>query len=200
MSENRHAIDPEALSDLSRAEFATGPTPPRSTWRAWLGALAMLMALPLLAMVVRWWAPINRFPSEVLDALEQDSNTIFYSMNNSSSGRPTQGPPAAEVADDKFRGYGILGKVVLASADERKSLRRGLVSATFNGWDSAACFDPRHGFRVTGSSGTFEVVLCLECGLAHVYYPDGKLKYVYLGAKLEALNQILTNHGVAVAP
>ena len=148
MSGNDEANNP--LPD--RAEFSTGPTRQRSTWRAWMGALAMLLTIPLLAMVILWWAPVNRFPSEVLDALKQDSHAIFYSVDNTSSDAPSQGPPLSESPEAEFRGYRILGKVSLDSADERKSLRGALVSATFQGWDAAACFDPRHGFRVMDSN------------------------------------------------
>jgi hypothetical protein len=160
----------------------------------------MLLTIPLLAMVILWWAPGNRFPSEVLDALAQDSNAIFYSVDNTSFDALSQGLSLSEAPEEEFRGYRILGKVSLDSTDERKSLCGALVKATFQGWDAAACFDPRHGFRVMDSRGTFEVLLCFECGLAQVFYPDGTKKKVYLAAKPDFFNQILTSHGVAVAP
>jgi len=59
-----------------------------------------------------------------------------------------------------------------------------------------ACFEPRHGFKMTGPDGTYEFLLCFQCLQAHVYLADGSFRRLAIHGGGEALNHFLVTHHI----
>lgn len=74
---------------------------------------------------------------------------------------------------ERFHGYGVLGRADLvgkATANELVDLiERGIEGS--NGM-VAACFNPRHGLRVTVDGSDWDFLICYEC-LSMKVYRDG---------------------------
>jgi len=169
------------------------PSPLRSRGRGCIFALAVLAILIAIAAACIIYTPHNRFPSAALEALTADKNAVIYSL------RP-MGPSNLKDNDRPgfFRGHEIIGQTQVSSSEDRALFAGELARSTQGRWDAAACFDPRHAFRASGPSGTFDFLLCYQCGRALVIGPDGRVKQILMGGKPDALNQYLTRHGIAL--
>lgn len=163
---------------------------PRKKSNGCIIALAVLAILIAIASAWIIYTPHNRYPAAGLEALRTDKNAVIYSL------RP-RGPSNEDISGT-FHGHGIIGQATLSSAVDRALFADGLAVSTKGVWDAAACFDPHHGFRATGPSGTFDFVLCYGCGRAQVYHPDGHLEEILFHGRPEALNEYLTRHGIAL--
>jgi hypothetical protein len=101
-------------------------------------------------------------------------------------------------ADDvpKFHGFRILGETSLPQGDTRETAVDAMndaVNRAARAWTHSvgACFKPRHGLRATDASGTYDLVLCFQCGHLHLYLPDGTKKYYVIDGTGTELNRIL---------
>ena len=77
----------------------------------------------------------------------------------------------------RFHGYGVLGRAPLAD-DEQENRVLALVERGIETSDGmvAACFDPRHGLRVTAGGATWDFVICYACLSMNVFRDDVQLE------------------------
>jgi hypothetical protein len=87
------------------------------------------------------------------------------------------------VKEDSFHGYEITFRTTVEKAEQRTQLGDPLGKALH--WSRlrmGACFNPRHGLRVTQGKRTVDFVICLECWGVLVY--EGKNR-LFMGALVE---------------
>jgi len=169
------------------------PTPPPRRKKRW-GCLTLLALVCLLGLAWCHYTPLNRFPKELLTALQQDSEAIFYSLD------PHPWLSSASHSDStSFQGNAVFGQTRLDNAEDRSAMAALLEAATHGAWDYSACFYPRHGFRIHSPSGVYDLVLCFECGKAAVHAPDGRIKYVKIAGKPDFLNAYLRARSIPLS-
>src|SRR5262249_3205646 len=113
-----------------------------------------------------------------------------------SPGRPQQKPK------DTFHGWELLGKTTVNDAETRTKL----VAAFKKGVDEnkgvvAACFNPRHGIRVTHDGRTVDFVICFECFSVQVFAGDKQTKgFLITDSPASAFDSVLKEAKVPLAP
>jgi hypothetical protein len=103
----------------------------------------------------------NRIPATAAAMLEKSDSFELLSLNPDHQ---------QKTAKRDFHGYRVLGKVVVTDTETR----RGLVPAFQRGVAEnqgmvAACFNPRHGIRVTRNGQRADFVICFECAQVQLY-------------------------------
>ena len=156
-----------------------------------------IITVPILivAGLVAWGLGyFNQFPGDPLAAISSDSQAVLYSID------PREGRPTASPGVEAFHDWPILGQTVLSGAKERQMVIANLRRAARGAWDSASCFNPRHAIRATNATGTYDVLLCFECGRAAIFLPNGETRWIPIHGSPEVLNQILTAARVPLRP
>lgn len=165
---------------------------PQSTKRGCCGCL--IIAVVLVVMQLGWccYTPNNRFPSSALNAVANDPEGIFYSLE-------PRDYTTGERGIGTFNEFVVLGKTTLADPADRDAVVHAIAAATYGAWNHAACFEPRHGFRATSAEGTYDFLLCFACGHAYVHLPDGGKEKVLIQGTGDFFNRYLSEHGIPLA-
>jgi hypothetical protein len=110
--------------------------------------------------------PFHRFPGKEFDCLYNADRFELFSLYPSLLSPP--GP-------DRFDGHVILGSTAVQDRQTQADLRDALIAGirSSNG-SEAACFNPRHGIRVTAGNVVTDFVICFECKQVEVWR-DGKM-------------------------
>lgn len=129
-------------------------------------ATLVLFTLLLAGCSSRAAEPRNKIPHELQAILKQADQFELLSLN------PTE-LPQDTIPKDSFHDWEVLGQTIVKNAETRKQL----IAAFKKGVEEnegivAACFTPRHGFRVTHGSKTADFVICFECLQVHAYIGD----------------------------
>lgn len=149
-------------------------------------------------MIQMFLTPFNRFPDPVLKVFREAEKVEVLTLD-----------PRGESSDDKsanasdpsrFHGFGIVDRTVVSSAADREKLAAMLNEATWGAWKVAACFYPRHAFRVHHASGVWDILLCFQCGQARIHRPDGVLEGTSIGDRPDAMNACFRDLGLKLAP
>jgi hypothetical protein len=135
----------------------------------------------------------NQIPKAVSSALEKADQLELLSLE-----------PAwrKEVPNGSFHGWQVLGKTKIQDSKERDSLitqfKRAISES--DGF-AAACFNPRHGIRVTFDHKKIDFVICYECYRIEIF-EDAKLiaKVLTTSSAQPFLDSILNKAGVPLAP
>ena len=156
-----------------------------------------LSAAVLLFVAVGFFYPTeskNRIPSAAMRALTTDPKPVIFSLNPegviyNSDGTMTPLPESLP----KFCGHEILGKTVIESATDRARMVESIVNGIHN-WDGriAACFEPRHGVRVSGEGGSYDFLICFACSRVLLQLPDGTIASLAISGSGTPLNEILS--------
>lgn len=153
----------------------------------------MLIAgvLLLIAGFVQYrYTPFNYFPAEVVEALRTDPEATLFSID------PLSNP---EESKGGLRNHFIHGKVALGTAQDRNALTNVLTESTRGAWEGAVCFNPRHALRATGPKGTYDLLICFECGRARVYHPDGRTQMVFIRASADEYDSYLKARSIPLS-
>jgi hypothetical protein len=127
----------------------------------WRRGIALVSVLCLLVGTAIY---IFRGPDIPADALKALTNAERYELLSLDPQR-SETPPA-----DEFRGWRVLGRTVIDDAPTRKKLTDALrAGAREKDIAPAACFEPRHGIRVTKGGRTTDFVICFACSQAQVF-------------------------------
>lgn len=112
----------------------------------------------------------SAFPDDGREVLEQADTVTFFTLNPT---RLVEGKLSPE--KERLRNYGVLGKVEITDAAERRRLVEAIYEG-LRGEDAgpADCFIPRHGLRFTRGSRTIEFVICFQCTWVHIYQDDAE--------------------------
>ena len=119
----------------------------------------------------------NTIPDDVRAVLESADQFELLSLN----------PDPREKPKDGFHGWKVLGRTTVKDADTRKKLVDALQKGVAeNDGTVAACFNPRHGIRVTQGGKTADIVICFECFQASAYLGDKATKSFLVTASPQA--------------
>jgi hypothetical protein len=160
--------------------------------RNWRRGVAIVAVLGLLAGAAMF---IFRGPDIPADSLKALINAERYELLSLDPER-SETPPV-----DAFRGWRVLGRTVIDDVATRKGLCAALRSgAREKDVSPAACFEPRHGIRVTRSGTTTDFVICFACSQVQVFEGDQK-KHGFLvsGAPQSTFDEVLRAKSVPLA-
>ncbi len=118
-------------------------------------------------------------------------------------------PQLSETAHQLCHGYPVLGTVTLSSADDLEEIRAAIrdLDRAGQAWNGliAGCFTPRHGIRLTTSSGVSDLLICYECHSVTIFEGSSSAEQTATGniymaggppAHPDGLNAILTRHSI----
>jgi hypothetical protein len=136
---------------------------------------------------------LHSVPSAALACLRAPQQMTLYSIQPHFANADT---PSTNL----FHGNPILGEVAIAArADQRTvatDLERGI---TFWVGDRMACFEPRHGVRVTDGDVTYDFLICFECMTVVVYSDDEPIGSIGITRSPNTLNELLSRSDVPLA-
>lgn len=150
--------------------------------------MLIIGVLLLVAVLIQaLYTPSNRFPAEVVEALRKDPKTTLFSID-----------PYFDSEDpkDSLLNHRIYGKTVLGSEKDRDTLVSVLTEASRGDNQPSLCFDPRHALRATGPKGTYDLLICFDCGRVYVYHPDGRKELVLIHASADKYNRYLKTRNI----
>ncbi len=110
--------------------------------------------------------------------------------------------PDLPVGNGDFHGHTILGSVLIADVKTRIELNDALRSGIHASVGSeAACFNPRHGIRVTRGKTVTDFLLCFECEQVEVWRDGTRIARMHTtGSPQAAFDRVLQNAHVSLAP
>ena len=154
------------------------------------------LALPRIKAVLRERIAANsrqrnHLPDDALHALVSDPALTLFSVDPD---RGTVDPPDIST----FHHWVILGQTTVGAPEQRQkladTLQKGL--SHWTGWESAACFSPRHAIRATNGSETFDFLICFECGHLHYYPPNSQERGLQIRTRAGPFDDILIAAGI----
>lgn len=123
---------------------------------------------------------------------------ILYSID---AGVMGPGRPPVTEGDELFHGYSVLGKIDVASAEDRQVLMTEYEAGKSKGGRAKACFNPRHGIRTIHQGKTTDYVICFECYQSHIYTGDARSGGDGITDSAQAtFNKHLTAAGIPLSP
>lgn len=108
----------------------------------------------------------NQLSAETKRVLDAGETFVLFSLDPT----PPQvrlefGPPA----DETFHEFEVLGKAEIQDVKIRSELLTAIYDGIGAAGAPAACFNPRHGIRVTLGDETVDLVICFECRIIQIY-------------------------------
>lgn len=99
-----------------------------------------------------------------------------------------------------FHNWDVLGSTAVSQFDRSQLVDALIASVPESVGAIAACFNPRHGIRVTHDGKQFDFVICFECLQIYWYTDDEKNpKILTSGSPLKLFNDVLTDASIPVA-
>jgi hypothetical protein len=110
--------------------------------------------------------------------------------------------PAARYAPVPFVPPSVLGKIVIADAEQRKqviaALKEGIAQG--KGQQMAKCFWPRHGILAMEKGKTVEYVICFECSCFEEFIGGKRLRHEPIESTAQPVfDKPLQDAGVPIA-
>jgi hypothetical protein len=100
------------------------------------------------------------------------------------------------VAEEDFHGYRVLETVVIADPEIREKLVSDFRKAVAeNQGVAAACFNPRHGIRVTRNEKRADFVICFQCDQVQVY-GEVRAEFLITNSAEKLFDSVLRSKGV----
>lgn len=151
-------------------------------------SLTMVLAVTALLSTASCYQ--NKIPTAASTILEQADHFELLSLNPHHHQRPAQGD---------FHGYRIQGTAVIADPETRKKLisafRQGVAE---NQGMIAACFNPRHGIRVTRNGKQVDFVICFECAQVQSYVAV-EAQFLISSSPKSLFDSVLLRAGISTA-
>ncbi len=146
------------------------------------------VGLPLLAGCTG--AGQDKIPAAARAVLDNAEQFELLSLDPDHRQRETPG--------EHFHGWKVLGKTPVADAGTRQRLVAALKRGTAeNDGMVAACFNPRHGIRVTRGGETLDFVICFECLQAEVFAGEQRTgQFLTSSSPQPAFDEVLRAAGV----
>ena len=131
-------------------------------------------------------------PTELQSVLEGDHVIELFSLNPE---------PPDKTTVDKFHGWEVLGQAQLDQESAAK-ITTALLDGIANAPNYvAACFNPRHGLRITGDENSIDVVICFECVQVYVYSGETRLANLRVAqSPLKSFDAVVNSHGLPKPP
>lgn len=132
------------------------------------------------------------FPGDSYSTFNGGQRLTLFSLDPS--------PVEGEKSKETFRGYTVLGKVLIAGSGLQADVKKSLYRAINVGWVQAACFNPRHGLRAEMNGKSVDLVICFECSSLLVYAGEEEGGAAISSISAERLyNRILRDAGVVIS-
>src|SRR5438270_721857 len=170
------AVDPAADDKIEKvvAEFLKGVK---------AGKPDQLVPLAYLLMP-------NAVPAAAAEALAKPESVELLSLDPKL---------LTEKPKDDFHGWKVLGRTTVKDDATRKKLAADLATAAESSEGlAAACFNPRHGLRVTRNGKTVDFVICFECWQVKVYEGDKADGFLITDTPQPAFDKVLRDAGVTL--
>jgi hypothetical protein len=108
--------------------------------------------------------------------------------------------PSERGVKDGFHGWKVLGKTTVKDAETVKKLAAAFKKGVEeNKGIAAACFNPRHGIRLTHDGKTVDLVICFECYSVQEFVADKQGKGCLVTRSPQpAFDKVLKDAGVAL--
>lgn len=127
----------------------------------------------LMRYLEREWGP-RLFPQEIppdaLQALENAVTLQTYLLDGNPETN-TRGEFKHEVG---LHAYKILSEATIEEPHEITRIATGIKEGIYSAGMPAACFAPRHAVNVSNDDGSFDFLICFECGWVYIYRRDEK--------------------------
>ena len=117
-----------------------------------------------------------------LDPMPWDVGEDPFATSAPADGKPVEVKPPKRKAlpENEFHGFPILGQTKGPVTDNLKTVISTLDEAGRHwGGAIAACFNPRHGIRVTTDGVVYDMVICYECMSAEIYRGNDRIGAIY---------------------
>lgn len=171
----------------------------------WALRVVMGAILGLIGMAVFWYflgawqqsKAQGRF-AEAVEALPiAEGELTLYSLYPYD---PVKG--ASGVEGGAYYGFRILGEKVISDAGEKQRLIAAFTKAIRKKLSegSAACFNPRHGIRITKGKEVWDFVICFECERTRAYNFVGGVEFPVKRSGEGEFNDVLDRYGIDKAP
>jgi len=103
-------------------------------------------------------------------------------------------------SESGFYFHRILGRTVITDPAVRNRLNRALEAGVRQGANPAACFNPRHGIRVSSNGETTDFLICFECSQVAVRRGDRTVaNFLTSNAPQVEFDQVLRAAGIPLA-
>jgi hypothetical protein len=154
------------------------------------------ISLAALGIVLGGELWVHFGPGKELRALDDADRFELFSLDPSMRGWP------ATPGQSLFNGYRVLGSTIVSDPQTRTEIGAALKAGIrdSNG-DEAACFDPRHGIRVTHGATVTDFIVCFECLQVEVWRGGKKIAHLSITASTAPVfDQVLESSRVPLAP
>lgn len=104
-------------------------------------------------------------------------------------------------AADRFHGHPIIGRTFISDPGVQRKLNDALrVGARESDGSMMACFNPRHGIRVTHGRQVTDFVICFECRQVEVFQDEKQIAFFITTSSPQSMfDQALRSVGVPLA-
>ncbi|HZK80060.1 MAG TPA: hypothetical protein VFC46_03315 [Humisphaera sp.] len=131
------------------------------------------VAVIIAAAAIVWRHP----PRAAIDALDDADRYELLSLDPDRSDSPSS---------DDFHGHHVLARLVVVDIAVQRQLNAALRAGIDSKQTMAACFNPRHGIRVTRAAQTTDFVICFECSQVKVWRGDRQVAYLATSSSPQA--------------
>jgi hypothetical protein len=129
----------------------------------------------------------NEIPARAAIILEQADQFELLSLS------PRR---QANAAKGEFHGFRVLGAAVIKDAETRKKLVLAFEAAVAeNEGIMAACFNPRHGIRVTRNKKQADFLICFECAQVQLF-GDVRGSFLITSSAEALFDSVLQSSGI----
>jgi hypothetical protein len=152
----------------------------------------LITAFIVLLVIARFYYG----PSNELNALDDADRFELFSLDPSMTGWiPAPGR-------SEFHNHAVLGSTDILDRATQMELRNALKAGIReSGGEEAACFDPRHGIRVTHGSAVTDFVICFECEQVEVWRDGARITTLPTTHSPQPIfDRVLQNAHVPLAP
>jgi hypothetical protein len=107
-----------------------------------------------------------------------------------------------DLSKPDYYGHEVLGQTTITDAATRERLNEAFQSGVrANDGRMMACFNPRHGIRVTHAGVTTDFVICFECRQVQVWRGNQKIAFFLVSDSPQPVfDDVLKSAGVPLAP
>jgi hypothetical protein len=154
----------------------------------WPVRIAAIVAIAGVAAWVRWhgmpwpaWRALSTAEAYELISLEPDMRTATHS-------------------GVRYHNHAVLGSTPITDPATRRRLNDALQAGVRQSDGTRmACFNPRHGIRVTRGGVVSEFVICFECRQVQVYRDGSKLYFLTSNSPEKVFDEVLKSANVPLA-
>ncbi len=151
--------------------------------------IAILLGAFVLAAALIWGLQYHYMPWGASRALDNAEQFELYSLY-------------PRLSEDEFYSHRILGHAPVVDPAMRKQLSDALRKAARESkGEMMACFEPRHGIRVTNHGQVTDFVICFECLQVAVWRDGKQIAYFTIsGSQASVFNAAVLKLGLPPAP